>query len=117
MELQEWQKLSEEQKYCYSDELAAHLPQSVIFKGLRFYPDGCPELSIAIFEYGGALFSLMPGGEVQIGYEADNFRPTDEQIESFQDTAEEYGFDLDIYSYVQSVTTPPRKVTIAPMLV
>jgi hypothetical protein len=117
MELQEWQKLSEEQKYRYSEELAAHLPQSVIFKGLRFYPDGGPELSIAIFEYGGALFSLMPGGEVQIGYEADNFRPTDEQIESFQDTAEEYEFDLDIYSYVQSVTTPPRKVTIAPMLV
>jgi hypothetical protein len=115
--LQEWQKLSEEKKYRYSQELAAYLPQSVIFKGLRFYPDGGPELSIAIFEYGGALFSLMPGGEVQIGYEADNFRPTDEQIESFQDNAEEYGFDLDIYSYVQSVTTPPRKVTIAPMLV
>ena len=98
-ELQEWQKLSEEQKSRYSEELAAHLPQSVIFKGLRFYPDGSPELSIAIFEYGEALFSLMPGGEV-LGCEADNFRPTDEQIESFQDTAQEYGFDLDIYSYV-----------------
>ena len=59
----------------------------------------------------------MPGGEVQIGYEADNFRPTDEQIESFQDTAEEYESDLDIYSYAQSVTTPPRKVTMAPMFV
>lgn len=34
MELQEWQKLSEEQKYCYSEELTAPLPQSVIFKGL-----------------------------------------------------------------------------------
>jgi hypothetical protein len=68
MELQEWQKLSEEPKYRYSEELAANLPQSVIFKGLRFYPDGGPELSIAIFEYGGALFSLIPGGEVQIGY-------------------------------------------------
>lgn len=76
-----------------------------------------PNSLLAFFEYGGALFSLMPGGEVQIGYEADNFCPTDEQIESFQDTAEEYGFDLDIYSYVQSVTTPPRKVTIALMLV
>jgi hypothetical protein len=84
---------------------------------LRFYPDGGPELSIAIFEYGGALFSLMSGGEVQVGYEADHFRPTDEKIESFQDNAEEYGFDIDIYSYVQSVTTPPRKVTVAPMLV
>jgi len=117
MELQEWQKLSGEQRYCYSEKLAAHLPQSVIFKGLRFYTHGGPELSIALFEYGGALFSLMPGGEVQIGYEADNFRPTDEQIESFQDTAEEYGIDREIYSYVQSVTTPPRKVTISPMLV
>lgn len=27
MELQEWQKLSEEQKYRYSEELAAHLLQ------------------------------------------------------------------------------------------
>lgn len=117
MELQEWQKLSEEQKYRYSEELAAHLPQSVIFKGLRFYPDGGPELSIAIFEYGGALFSLMPGGEVQIGCEAGNFRPTDGQIESFQKSAQEYGIDRDIYSYVQSVTTPPRKVTFSPMLV
>jgi len=42
------------------------MPQSVIFKGLRFYPDEGPELS-AIFEYKGALSSLMPGGEVQIG--------------------------------------------------
>ncbi|MEG5051458.1 MULTISPECIES: hypothetical protein [unclassified Microcoleus] len=117
MELQEWQKLSEEQKNRYSQELAAHLPQSVIFKGLRFYPDGGSELSIAIFEYGGALFSLMPGGEVQIGCEAGNFRPTDEQIESFQYTAEVYEIDRDIYSYVQSVTTPPRKVTFSPMLV
>ena len=106
-----------ERRTKISLELAAHLPQSVIFKGLRFYPDGGPELSIAIFEYGGALFSLMPGSEVQIGCEADNFRPTDEQIEWFQDTAEEYEFELDIYSYVQSVITPPRKVTVAPMLV
>lgn len=83
-ELQEWQKLSEEQKYRYSEELAAHLPQSVIFKGLPFYPDGSPELSIAIFEYGEALFSLMPGGEVQIGCEADNFRPTDSKSNHFK---------------------------------
>ena len=48
MKLQEWQKLSEEQKYRYSEELAAHLPQSVFFKGWRFYPDGGPELSLAI---------------------------------------------------------------------
>jgi len=56
----------ERKKYRYSEELAVDLPQSVIFKGLRFYPDEGPELS-AIFEYKGALFSLMPGGEVQIG--------------------------------------------------
>ena len=87
-------KIERRKKYGYSDELAAHLPQSVIFKGWRFYPDGTPELSIAIFDYVGALFSLTPGGEVQIGSEADNFRPTDEQIESFQDTAQEYGFDI-----------------------
>lgn len=117
MEFQEWQKLSDEQRYRYAEELAAHLPQSVMFKGLRFYPDGSPELSLALFEYGGALFSLIPGCEVQIGYDASKFRPTDEQIESFQDTAEAYEIDRDIYSYVQSVTTPPRKVTISPMLV
>ncbi|MEG3850070.1 hypothetical protein QT971_22620 [Microcoleus sp. herbarium19] len=117
MELQEWQNLTDDRKSSYSEELAAHLPHSVIFRGLQLYRYGGPELSIAIFEYGGALFSLMPGGEVQIGCEARNFRPTDEQIESFQKSAEEYGIDLDICSYVQSVTTPPRKVTFSPMLV
>jgi hypothetical protein len=53
-------------KYRYSEELAVDLPQSVIFKDLRFYPDDGPELS-AIFEYKRALFSLMPGCEVKIG--------------------------------------------------
>jgi hypothetical protein len=56
----------ERKKYRSSEELAAYLPKSVIFKGLRFYPDDGPGLP-AIFEYKGALFSLMPGGEVQIG--------------------------------------------------
>ncbi|WP_293339961.1 hypothetical protein [Microcoleus sp. CAWBG58] len=117
MELQKWQKLSDEQRYRYAEELAAHLPQSVIFRGLRLYSYGGGQLSVAIFEYGGALFSLIPGGEVQLGYEADNFCPTDEQIESFQDTAEVYEIDRDIYSYLQSVTTPPRKVIVPPLIV
>lgn len=117
MELPEWQKLSDEQRYRYSEELAAHLPQSVIFRGLRLYSYGDRQLSVAVFEHEGALFSLIPGGEVQLGYEARNFCPTDEQIESFQNTAGEYYIDTDIYSYVQSVTTPPRKVTISPMIV
>lgn len=117
MELQEWQKLSDEQRYRYSEELAAHLPLSVIFKGLRLYCYGGSKLSVALFEHEGALFSLIPGGEVQLGYEADNFRPTDEQIESFQRSAEEYGLDRDIYSYLQSVTTPPRKVIFPPLIV
>ncbi|MCC3469498.1 MULTISPECIES: hypothetical protein [unclassified Microcoleus] len=118
MELQEWQKLSDEQRYDYSEELAAHLPQSVIFRGLRLYCYGDRQLSVALFEHEGALFSLIPGGPIQLGYEARNFCPTDEQIESFQKTAEEYQLDTaDIYSYVQSVTTPARKVTISPMIV
>lgn len=72
-----------------SEELAAHLPESVIFSGLRLYCYGDRQLSVAIFEHEGALFSLIPGGEVQLGYEARHFCPTEEQIESFQRSAEE----------------------------
>jgi hypothetical protein len=117
MELQDWQKLTDTQKSSYSEALAANLPQPIIFKGLQLYHYIDRELSIALFEYRGALFSLIPGGEVQLGYDARNFRPTNEQIESFQDTTEVYEIDRDIYSHVQSVTTPPRTVTISPMLV
>ena len=99
------------------EKLAAPLSQSLIFRGLRLYSDGDRELSTALFEYGGALFSLILGSEVQVGCEARNFRPTDEQIESFQNTALEHEIDRHIYSYVQSVTTARRKVTIPPMLV
>jgi hypothetical protein len=75
--------------------ISSKLPQPIIFRGLQHYHYSDRELSLALFEYGGALFSLMPGGEAQLGYEARNFCPTDEQIESFQRSAEEYGFDRD----------------------
>jgi hypothetical protein len=117
MELQEWQKLTDAQKSSYSEELAANLPQPIIFRGLQHYHYSDRELYVALFEYRGALFSLIPGGEVQLGYEARNFCPADEQIESFQRSAEEYGFDRDIHSYLESVTTPPRKVIVPPLIV
>jgi hypothetical protein len=37
MELQEWQKLTDDRKSSYSEELAANLPQPVIFRGLQLY--------------------------------------------------------------------------------
>ena len=117
LQLQEWKSFSEAQAIYYAKKLANYLPQDIKFMGISSHSYCHQKNLIAHFEYAGSLFSLIPGAEVQIGYDAERFCPTKEQLSSFKDTAEEYGIEEDITTYVQSITTPLRNVTILPLLV
>lgn len=117
LQLHEWEQFSEMQATRYSEELAIYLQQPIVFQGLQRYCCGSRALTIAHFNYAGALFSLIPGGEIQLGYEARDFCPTQAQSESFYESAEEYGIDMNIHSFIQSVTTSPRRVKLPAILV
>ena len=116
LQLSDWEQLDERQARRYAEQLAAYLPHQVTFVDLRTYAYPGGSYRVAHFEYGGALFSLIPGREAQLGYDANTFAPTVAQLESYQDSAAEYGLDPDIHAYVDRVTTPLRTVSIRPLL-
>lgn len=74
------------------------------------------ETRLALFRRDGLVFSLVPGGEVRLGYEGARFAPTGEQQASYAESAEEYQLP-DIQAYVEAMTTPVRVVTVPPLLV
>ncbi|GAB3906674.1 hypothetical protein GCM10029964_103740 [Kibdelosporangium lantanae] len=71
---------------------------------------------IALFRRADRLFSLVPGGEVTVGYTGADFRPTPEQAESYAESAEEYGLPS-IQEHVDAMTSPRRRVRVPTLLV
>ncbi|MFF5081713.1 hypothetical protein ACFY36_32080 [Actinoplanes sp. NPDC000266] len=71
----------------------------------------------AVFDVDGRRFAYVPGGTVTVGYDANRFSPTPEQVEDYAASAAEWGLTEDIRAFVDRMTSPPRTVTLAPMLV
>ena len=108
---------SDRQARAFCEEIEAKLPLPVTFKGLRFNRYAQRRFRLACFEYDGAAFSLLPGGELRLGFDPDHFTPTAAQAESYLDSAVEQKIEMDLRRYLRSVTTSPRRVTLAPLLV
>jgi len=62
-------------------------------------------------------FVLVPGGQVLLGFNGDDFKPSDWQIESFSCSAKEYDLDPSIRRFVDTQTSPRRTADIRPVLV
>src|SRR2546427_10599256 len=74
--------------------------------------------AIAFFSFEGAGFALMPGGVLELGFDAErHWQPADEEQESWQNTAKEYGFSESIHEHVANVTLRPRQVNLRPFLI
>jgi hypothetical protein len=117
LQLHEWKNLSVGEAIIYSEGLVKYLPHNLQLVKVDSHSYCGDRNLVAYFKYDNSLFSLIPGASVQLGFDAKNFQPTKEQLESFKDTAEEYGIDLNINDYIKTVTTPLRTVKISPFLV
>jgi hypothetical protein len=62
-------------------------------------------------------FVLVPGGEVSLGFDGNDFNPSDSQIESFADSAKEYDLGPSIRQFVDAQTSPRRSACVPPMLI
>jgi len=116
LQVHDWERFSETQARVYISELVAALPKAVSVVGLSNSTYAGRTHRIAYFKYDQALFVLIPGCQVQLGYDANCFRPSIAQLESYQASAEEYNIDADIYSFVDRMTRSPRLATIAALL-
>ncbi len=116
LQLSEWAAFSDADARAYCEALAVALPLPVAFTGLADHGFAGRQFRLACFEYDGAAFSLLPGGDVRLGFDPDRFRPTAEQEASYADTEAEYGIGMDLRRYLRSVTTNPRSVTLEAFL-
>ena len=116
LQMPEWTAFDEGEARGYCEALEAALPLPVTFKRLRHHSYVERNFRLACFEYDGAAFSLLPGGDVRLGFDPARFEATAEQAASFSESATAYGIEPDLRSYLRSVTTEPRSVTLAPLL-
>lgn len=103
------------------EALARSLPHGLRFDALVMHEYGGRRHRVASFSRGdiGDLveFVLVPGGEVSLGFDGRDFRPSARQIESFAESANAYDLDSSINSFVDSQTSARRVASVAPMLI
>jgi hypothetical protein len=69
---------------------------------------------IALYRHDGALYALVPGGEVMVGYDGARFAPSPAQVADY--AAWPVG-DADIHAFVDDMTSPLRTVHVPALLV
>jgi hypothetical protein len=120
LSLSDWMRMSEELAWRECEVLAQALPHRAAFNGINAHSYCGREHRIARFRIGdgerAAEFVLVPGGEAPLGFDGRNFSPSEQQMASFADSAEEYGIDQSIQEFVEGQTSAPRVVQIAAIL-
>ena len=116
-DLTEWRTLSSDRQSDVGRALAAELPREFRFVGVREFSMGDLTHRIALYSAHGSVFALIPGGEVQLGFDSSGWEPNPDELESWTDTAEEYGIENTLAQHIEAATTPRRRVTIDPLLV
>jgi hypothetical protein len=97
--------------------LAAELPTGYVFQGVVPFSLGDHQHEIAMFDFEGVTFALIPGGQVRLGYDSNrNWEPTPEERESFMSMAEAYGITHSLGEHLSTKTSSPRNVEFRPFL-
>ncbi|MEV4481854.1 hypothetical protein [Micromonospora coxensis] len=72
---------------------------------------------VAFFDRDGIRYALVPGGNVQLGHNAERFVPSPHQLADFAEAAAEYELAGPLHRFVADVTSPPRRVSLPALLV
>lgn len=113
----EWQHASSVQREQAARRLVQALPKGFAFDAVHLFEFNGRQFEIAQFTLGAARFSLIPGNTIQLGFDAAGWAPTPDMVESWQDTARDYGIEEPLHDYVNARTREKRIVTLAPLLV
>ncbi|APR75914.1 Hypothetical protein A7982_01261 [Minicystis rosea] len=114
--LARWDALTDAARDSIARALQPSLPAGFRFEGLERHACGDVAHTVAFFTGGGSRFALIPGGEVALGWDrAQRPRFTKEQLESWNETEEEYGISLD--AFLDASLTPARIAVLAPFLI
>jgi hypothetical protein len=107
--LEGWDRWSDERKEDCERQITQSLQQRPAFTGLREFSLGSQRRKIATFPISDASWVLISGGPVSLGCDARAFFPMPEQLESYRDSAKEYGLDEDLRAFLATVIGRPRR--------
>lgn len=115
--LDKWDSLSPTECESLAKRFARELPTGFAFDGIRSCHLGTQERLVAAFRLDESSFVFIPGGLITLGYDTNrDWQPTDEENESWRDTAEEYEIEDSIDEFISKVTLRPRTVEFKPFL-
>lgn len=102
---------------CKGRVLLRDLPAGFRFVEVREHELGELRFPVATFSWRESAFSLIPGGSFTIGWNAELWKPNDDELRSYESSAEEYGIAETLPAYVARATLRPRTIELAPLLV
>ncbi len=115
---EQWQGLSPNERVACAKRLARELPLGFSFLRVQRFQCGESHQDVALFQKDAATFALIPGGRVRLGYDAERpWQPHPDELASWQDTVQEFGYPRDIHDYIARVTLRVRHVELAPVLI
>lgn len=100
-----------------AESLLRSLPAGFSLLGMRTHELGGVRNDVATYAWRGRAFSLVLGGEREIGWDPGGWEPTDDERESYAGTAEEYDLPTSLVEHVANATLRRRTVAIKAMLV
>jgi len=113
----EWQQSTEARRHQICKELLQNLPSGFSFSDVVSYRLASQTNELDLFKFEGVGFVLLPGGEIQLGFEPSSWEATAGELESWKGPAEEYGLDPDPADHLAQVTRPPTVVELPTLLV
>jgi hypothetical protein len=117
LNLANWERMPPKERRELAKRLARELPTGFSFRSLRSYQLGGRKHPVALFEFDGSSFALIPGGSIRLGYDPDRaWEPTPDEQESWEATAEEYGLKRTLPEHIAEVTLKPREVRLGAFL-
>ena len=115
--IEDWRAMDATDQTNTIKKLGANLPGEFVFQSLSEFELGGIANRVAFFSNNDALFAFIPGGTVELGFDANCWLPNPDEKESWRDTAEEYGIQATTQEHLASVTKSRRRTTIQPLLV
>ncbi len=113
-----WEGVTAREREAIAKRLAMQLPFGFKFQVIKQFQLGEQGHYIALYQSENATFALIPGGLVKLGYdETRPVSPNRDEIESWRDTAEEYGITQTLEEYLANVTLRIRRAEIPPFLI
>jgi hypothetical protein len=113
-----WQGVTPAEREALARRLAKQLPSGFSFQAIRHFRLGEWQHDVALYQKENATFALIPGTLASLGYDADRpWAPNSDELESWQDTSEEYGIAKTIREYIAEVTLRVRRVKLGPFLI